>query len=435
MSEPLSFLANLRRSPARWVKMKTSTSGLSVSPVDPVNSVIHRFLPPISGEGVAPRFSIGLKDIFQLPGRTPLGGSGLVHSDMKIGAVVERLLVQGASIEVLLNLDELAAGGTGENIHHGRCLNPWNPKHLTGGSSGGSAAAVAAGVVPVSLGSDAGGSIRIPAAWCGVTGHKPTYGRVSRAGALARGWTVDCIGPFAQSAASCASVLAIVEGSDPDDPSTWCPPVQGAALQPSHLKIGYITPSARDCDPETLEALESAAQELSRSGISIGAVDDPDYDTMNTFHQIIVRAEAAALNGAACQTNPGKVAPAIAGALNDGLSITAEQYLSAQRQRADLLLNLDDVFQGKDLLLLPVTPTPAPHIKAARDPARFHADARYTRFANFLGLPATAFPTGESKNGLPLSAQLVGRPFEDSLCLAAADAFQSRTAHHLLKPS
>lgn len=433
MTEPLNFFSALRQRPPRVVKIAGALDDLSVAALDRVNAIVDRFDPALSGAGQTPRFAIGVKDIFHLPGHTPRGGTGLAQTAGETGAVITRLLDAGGAIATTLNLDELAAGGSGENIHHGRCLNPWHPGHLTGGSSGGSAAAVAARLVPIALGSDAGGSIRIPAAWCGVTGHKPTYGHVSRAGAMARSWSVDCIGPLANNAVQCAALLAIIAGSDPADPSTWHPPLTGDTILPGALRIGIAAPE--DGDAEMCAALLRAGDVFSDAGLAVSQVDPPDYDAMNAMHQIIVRADAAAANAVAALAMPDCVAPVILEALRSGLSISATHYLTAQIDRATRLSDIDTLFQGVDLLLLPVTPEPAPPASAARDAARFHADARYTRFANHLGLPATAFPTGMSSAGLPLGAQIVGRPFEDTLCLAAVDVFQHATDHHTRRPA
>ena len=164
---------------------------------------------------------VAIKDIFDLPGHQASGGSRITRPALAAPpTVVRRLEAAGAIILGVLHLDELAAGGTGDNAHFGRCLNPWNPAHVCGGSSGGSAAAVAAGLAYAAIGSDAGGSIRIPAAFCGVVGVKPSYGRVSRAGALARTWSMDCIGPLTRGAADAALVLDAISGVDDFDPST-----------------------------------------------------------------------------------------------------------------------------------------------------------------------------------------------------------------------
>jgi aspartyl-tRNA(Asn)/glutamyl-tRNA(Gln) amidotransferase subunit A len=433
MTEPLTFFSALRQRPPRVVEIAGGLDDLTVAARDPVNAVLDRFDPALSDPRQTPRFAVGVKDIFHLPGHTPRGGTGLIQMAGKVGAVITRLLGAGGTIAATLNLDELAAGGSGENIHHGRCLNPWHFGHLTGGSSGGSAAAVAARLVPVSLGSDAGGSIRIPAAWCGVTGHKPTYGHVSRAGALARGWSVDCIGPLGTSAAQCAALLAVIAGADPADPSTWDPPLAGDTILPGALHIGIAAPE--DGDAQMRAALLRAGDVFSNAGLCVKQIAAPDYDAMNAMHQIIVKTDAAAANAKAALAHPGDVAPAILEALRSGLSISAADYLAAHIDRATRLGDIEALFQGVDLLLLPVAPVPAPPASAARDAARFHSDARYTRFANHLGLPATAFPTGMSSAGLPLGAQIVGRPFEDTLCLAAVDVFQHATDHHTRRPA
>lgn len=426
-TDPAAFLVSLRTAPARRMHVCAALPAAVPTGPDPVNSVILWH-----DQGTAPEFVVGLKDIFAAPGHVPGGGTTLpIDPPDRSATVVERLRAAGGEVGAWLNLDELSAGGSGENLRHGRCLNPWAPDRLTGGSSSGSAAAVAAGVVPLSLGSDAGGSIRIPAAWCGVTGHKPTYGHVSRAGVLARGWSVDCVGPFARHAEHCAALLDLIAGEDPADPTTWRPPDPGEMVGREDLCIGFVAGLA---DPETERALSWVAEAFRALGCRIIAVQLPDLDPLNCDHQTIVKAEAAALHHARAEANPGRVAPAIAAALRDGARIPATGLLRARSRRvAASVAAGETLFAGCDLLLMPVTPGPAvlADVKATE---RFDDDAVLTRFANFLGLPATAFPVGLPSDRLPRAAQLVGRPFEDSLCLGLVAAFQSVTAHHLALP-
>ena len=426
-ADPAAFLAALRATPPRRMPVSGAMPAAAPPGPDLVNAVIRWHDP-----GPAPDFVVGLKDIFAAPGHSPGGGTALPLDPLGGPAtVVARLQAAGGGIAAWLNLDELSAGGSGENLRHGRCRNPWAEDRLTGGSSSGSAAAVASGAVPMSLGSDAGGSIRIPSAWCGVTGHKPTYGHVSRAGALARAWSVDCIGPLGRRADHCAALLSVIAGEDPADPTTWRPPDPGDTVAPEDLRIGLVVGLA---DPETERALAAAADALRALGCRVVPRRLPDLRQMNRDHQTIVKAEAAALHHASAEAEPGRVDPAIAAALRAGAQITATELLRARDRRvAATAVAGETLFAGCDLLLMPVTPGPAPRAEAGAA-RRFDDDAALTRFANFLGLPATAFPVGLPRDGLPRAAQLVGRPFEDSLCLGVVAAFQAVTAHHLALP-
>lgn len=433
MDNPLGFLAALRRhaAPVRLPAAPLAPPAIRPPADDPVNAFVARFEP--EGKG---RFDIALKDIFAIGSHVPAGGTSLpIDRPDREGTVVRRLREAGARIVGVLNQDELAAGGSGANRRHGRCLNPWDPTRLTGGSSGGSAAAVAAGLVPHAIGSDAGGSIRIPAAWCGVTGHKPSFGLVGRSGALARGWGVDCIGPFARDALACATILACIAGPDADDPASWAlPELRGDP--PARFRIRRPAFPDGAADEATVAGIEAAAAAFAAAGHEVTAGPPADYAALGRAHQILVRAEAAALHGAVLDARPGIADPGVEALILSGRDISAIAYLeTAARRAAHLETCLDQVFGTADLLLLPVAPTPAPPASGSRDRAvRMHDDALFTRFVNHLGLPATAFPTGLSPEGLPLAAQLVGRPFADGVCLAAVAAFQSVTTHHDNRP-
>ena len=434
MDEPSRFLVALRATaqpvalPAGAFARPTARSARQ----DPVNAVVAW----TDVKGHAPhRFDVGLKDIFALPGHAPGGGTALgICRPEKQGGVIRRLLAAGGRVVALLNQDELAAGGSGQNRRHGRCRNPWNPDHLTGGSSSGSAAAVAAGVVPMSLGSDAGGSIRIPAAWCGVTGHKPTYGLVGRSGALARGWSVDCIGPLAKDARSCAALLAVIAGPDSDDPMTWqAPPLEGVFPGKPTIRMPHLPPGL--CCAETIAARDAAAAAFTQAGYLIAQGPAPDFDALNEAHQALVRAEAASLHAEIIDATPEGCDQGVAALIRSGRAIPATAYIAAAAGRASALREvLGEVLGPAELVLLPVTPTPAPPARASHEhAARMSDDAVLTRWANYLGLPATAFPAGHGADGLPIGLQLVGRPFADGLCLSAVADFQRVTGHHLAR--
>lgn len=377
----------------------------------------------------AMRFAIGLKDIFALPGHRPQGGTLLpLNAPFMPGPVVRNLLKAGAHIVAILNMDELAAGGSGENKAYGRCLNPWHIGHLSGGSSGGSAAAVASGVVPMALGSDTGGSIRIPAAWCGVTGHKPTYGLVPAIGTLVRSPSMDCIGPIARDAVGCARVLEVISGG------SLGPMGEARRTEPLRMAMPPVLDVATD--PAVRNALSVAADVFASLGVIMVSGPTPDFASLNRSHQIIVHAEAAHLYAHLILENPGVVQIDIEQSILSGRHVSKAEVDAASAGRRDALTRfLADVLGDADVLLLPVTPTLAPEFHGHRDAARrMGEDATFTRFANYLGLPATAFPIGLSKRGLPIAAQLVGRPFADMQCLSAVQAYQEATAYHLQRP-
>ena len=237
------------------------------------------------------------KDAFQRKNKVATAGACVFDQPAGSTATVIRRLEDAATVNLgTLNLDEFAAGGTGENRHHGRCCNPWAPRHVTGGSSSGSAAAVAARFVYAALGGDAGGSIRIPAALCGVVGLKPTYGRVSRFGALPRTWSMDCIGPLARTAADCALVMEVIAGPDPEDPTAAHVDVpdyrKGLRTDLKGLAIGVASgPEFEDLDAEIAGLLDVAVGVLESLGARTVPVLVPDVSLLNDLQQVLVKCE------------------------------------------------------------------------------------------------------------------------------------------------
>jgi aspartyl-tRNA(Asn)/glutamyl-tRNA(Gln) amidotransferase subunit A len=387
------------------------------------------------------------KDAFDRKGRvTTVGSKSFERPAAATATVIERLDEAGAVNLGALNLDEFAAGGTGANEHFGRCRNPWNLDHVTGGSSGGSAAAVAARLAYGALGGDAGGSIRLPAALCGVVGLKPTFGRVSRSGTAARTWSMDCTGPLARTAEDCALMLRAIAGADPEDPTTQAVPVPdyGAELARgvAGLRIGVAVgePFER-VEPETQGLLEDALAAFRDLGAATVPVRLSGVAELTALHQVMVKSEAAAIVGRLLRTRAKDISFPAASVLYEGFLIPATRYLEACSLRGTLLEEfLEDAFGKADLLFLPATSGPAPSIAETQVAdggaveELFARAAEMTRFANYLGTPAISVPCGFSANGLPVGFQLLGPPFAEDLLLAAAHAYQSRTDHHRRAP-
>jgi len=380
------------------------------------------------------------KDIFRRAGYRATAGT-IPPDDVanETAHVLEKLIAAGAVPIGALNMDELAAGGTGINEHYRRCANPYALDHIAGGSSSGSAASVAAGLVPASLGSDAGGSIRLPAAFCGVVGLKPTYGRISRHATLARSWSMDCTGPLARDAADCALLLSIVAGRDKRDPTTADVPVPDYTAKRLDLRgvtIGLaLDEPYAEIDGEIRQAIATACDTLRDLGATLLPVEIPDVALLNDLQQVLVKCEAAALHGKRLREAPDGIGFSARSVIQEGLLIPATRYIEALALRGPLLeAHVAALYRGTaDIVLAPVIPGPAPSVAAmATDDSgtverMFTRAARFTRAANYLGTPAICVPCGLSRSGLPLAFQFMGPPFAEAKLFAAANAYLRAT--------
>lgn len=389
---------------------------------------------------------IALKDIFEnVNHKVTAGSKSLSHVSQKTATVVSRLTEAGAVILGYLNLDELAAGGTGDNSHFGRCKNPWHHGHISGGSSSGSASAIAACLAIATLGSDAGGSIRVPAAYCGVTGLKPTYGRVSRFGAMPRTWSMDCIGPITRNAKDCAVVLDVIAGADTKDATSINSPklFLAALSRPfDRIRIGIDTNLIAQSDAAIQDVCDDTIHTLKALNASLYDIHLPNLDLLNNLQQVIVKAEAATLHGKCLRERPNDLSYAMKAVIQEGFSLPATTYIEALSLRASLLNQFTDtIFKTCDAILLPVTPNTVPQCTDASTlhietiDKEFTESARYTRFANYLGLPAISFPCGFDHNTLPVGLQLIGAPWAEAVLLQTVHAIQKLTNHHVHVPS
>ena len=359
---------------------------------------------------------------------------------------VARLAAAGAVTLGKLNMSELALGPFGDNPHHGNVDNPWKPGHVSGGSSSGSGAAVAAGLALGALGSDTGGSIRLPAACCGIVGLKPTYGRVSRAGAMPLSWSLDHLGPMARTVRDTALMLEIIAGQDEHDATSSPRPVGAlvAALDRPPVGVRVALPENYYFDgvtPEVRAAVETAARVLAALGVQVQPLRLPDPATATDVANILARAESAAIHTRVLRERPHELGAAVRSRLEVGLHISAHDYLQAGRLRARLTREfVAEVFAEVDAVLAPAIPEPAPALAAVtagsadevvRRMGRF---SRLTRPFNVLGLPVIALPCGASADGRPLGLQIVGRPFDESTVLRLAHAYEQATDWHLRRP-
>ena len=390
------------------------------------------------------------KDLFLIPGLPT--SCGTLTPDYFVGAppctAVARLQAAGALTLGKLNMTELALGPFGDNAHHGDVQNPWRIGHVSGGSSSGSGAAVAAGLAAGALGTDTGGSIRLPAAACGVVGLKPTYGRVSRAGVMPLSWSYDHVGPLARTVRDAALMLATIAGADPLDATTSRQPVPDyvAALDGSvaGLRIGVAGGFYADgLDATVTAALAEAVTALGGLGARVEPLAVPDPGPIvSGSSNVMVRAESAAIHSRLLKERPGELQPAVRDRMAPGLTVTAYDYLQGQRLRAQLTREfIDAVFSRVDVLATPTIPEPAPalaHVKAGATAdviARMGRFSRLTRPFNALGLPALSLPCGAAPDGRPLALQLVGRPFDEATLLRLGHAYERATAWHRRRPA
>ncbi len=391
------------------------------------------------------------KDMYYRKGELSTGGSAIRKdwSAPVTATALEKLDAAGVVELGFLNMAEFAAGPTGHNVHHGHCRNPWDQSRVTGGSSSGSGASVAARMVYGALGSDTGGSIRLPAAACGVVGMKATYGRVSRAGAVARSWSLDHVGPLTRTIRDNARMLAIIAGPDPNDSTTSEKPVPDyeAALEGgvAGLKIGLALPKEGlvPLDPAIGAAVQAAADALGKLGAKISPVGLPDFTALYRAAEVMVKCEAAAMHRPWMEKTPELYANQVRTRMEAGFFIPATQYIDALRLRAHFVKEfLSTSMDGVDAVILPAIPFPLPTIEETDTeqkggPAVLKMVAGFTgltRPFNTLGVPALSLPCGFDQNGAPIGLQLVGRPFDESLLYRIGHAYQGATDFHTRIP-
>jgi aspartyl-tRNA(Asn)/glutamyl-tRNA(Gln) amidotransferase subunit A len=405
-------------------------------------SPTHRAGGPLSGVPLAH------KDMFYRAGRVSNCGAKIRRGWVagETSAALERLDAAGAVQIGSLNMSEFAYGPTGHNEHFGDCRNPWNRDYIAGGSSSGSGAAVAARLVYGALGSDTGGSVRLPAAACGVSGLKTTWGRVSRYGAMPLAASLDTIGPLARTAGDCALILDAIAGHDPRDPLSARESVpEHAALldRPPSFKVALSSAwIERHADPEVAAAVLAAAGVMRASGATLAEVDAPDFDTLSAHCLVVMQAEASAQHAQWMRERPGDYSSVVRARLEAGYAIPATTYLEVLRLRAAWLERFcSETLAGADFYLVPAVAVRIPTLaetgpQGGADMPRLLAEVtRLSRWVNYLGVPALVVPCGFDSRGLPIAAQLVGRPFAEATLLAAGHAFQRATDWHQRIPA
>ncbi len=386
----------------------------------------------------------GLKDLLATKGiKTTWGCSHYAEQvPTEDATVVRRLHEAGAILVAKLAMVELggAAGYRSANASlSGPGLNPWNLARWAGGSSSGPAAAVAAGLVGFALGSETWGSIVTPAGFCGVSGLRPTYGLVSRQGAMTVAWSMDKLGPLARSAEDCGLVLATIAGHDPADPTSsgksFHMPVRTAPLSITGKRIGFIREDfANVGEPEVEQAYRKAIADLKAAGAKVDEVKLPDFP-YDAVASTIVSAEAAAAFEDFVRT--GHAGELIDGGgkvgLYAGRAILAADYLKAQRIRSLLQQEVAKLFATLNVVVAPSVLIAAPAIDANLDEV-FKGGGEIEAAGNLAGLPALSVPCGFGHDHLPVGLQIVGKPFEEATIIEVGRAFQAKTTWHHQRP-
>jgi aspartyl-tRNA(Asn)/glutamyl-tRNA(Gln) amidotransferase subunit A len=316
--------------------------------------------------------------------------------------------------------------------------NPWNLDHMPGGSSSGSGAALAAGLCVGALGSDTGGSIRGPAAFSGIVGIKPTYGRCSRAGVVTLSWTLDHTGPMARTVEDCAYLLQALAGYDPADPASSREPISDylASLQDGMRGLRVGVPRGyffEGIHPEMDRAFERALAVLRELGTEVQEVEIPSIRSAMAF-LVITLAEAFAYHERDLRERPELYGDVLREKFLAGGLLTGAEYVQAQRLRAQMCTDMAAAFRHIDLLVTPTTPGPAPSFATVLDPDFPFARSNMAPF-NMTGLPALAVPCGFTETGLPLSLQIAGRPYDEATVLRAGHAYEQATDWHRRHPA
>jgi aspartyl-tRNA(Asn)/glutamyl-tRNA(Gln) amidotransferase subunit A len=388
---------------------------------------------------------IALKDLLHWSGRQTTAGakSWLGRISETTATVVERVLAAGMIPIGKTHMVEFAFGGWGRNEPMGTPWNPWDTQthRVPGGSSSGSAVAVAAGLVPAAIGSDTGGSVRIPASLCGLTGLKPTYGLVSLAGAVPLSTTLDSIGPLAHSVDDAALVTAAIAGADPRDPATGRAPhvdlVAALEREPdiAGMRITCLTPEQYPLavDDEVQAALVAAIDTLRELGARVEETRVPlDFGDLMGRNGRLIAAEAFAVHRAYIDDMALPVDPWVRARTRSGRAVSAADYIAELAVRERAMRDFAAWMRGRDALVTPTLPTTATPVGEVDETAT--PLATFTRAANYLGACALSLPAGHARNGLPIGVQLIGGPFTEATLVTIGRAFQLATDWHLRRP-
>ena len=390
---------------------------------------------------------VGLKDLYNTRGVRTTSGSRIFDNFVPAEdcTVAVRFREAGAILLGKLNMHQFALGPTGENPDYGHMHNPWNPEMVSGGSSGGSGSAVAAGQCTITTGSDTGGSIRIPAALCGIVGLKPTYGLVSRYGLTPLSWSLDHPGPMVRTVEDAALAMNAIAGYDPKDVASANVTVpdytESLTEDIRGLRIGVPKEYFEaPLDPEVRQSVQNALSQFESMGAEVREVSFPMFEQSQAISTAVLLAEAAAYYRDIVEKDGDKVYEPVRLRLQAGLFITAADYLRAQQARSLFDRETRKLLKEVDLLAGPTEPVTAPKLLAGtviageQEIGTVGALTQYTRPFNINGFPAISVPCGFSNSGLPIGLQLAGRPFDETTVLKAAYAYERATDWHKRRP-
>lgn len=386
---------------------------------------------------------IAVKDLFDTAGiRTTIGSRFFAdHIPERDAFVIERLKQAGALILGKTNTHEIALGITGNNPHYGTARNPWDIRRIPGGSSSGSAIAVATGMALGALGTDTGGSIRIPASLCGVVGFKPTFGHVSTRGVFPLSWNLDHVGPLAGCVRDAALIMQVISVYDPIDPvsirmlagdyvSHLADDIKGSKIA---LGVGEFTETS---DAEVLEDVREAANVFAeRLGCRVQETDISWLHEAALANKTMTQSDGAAVHRDRIKEHPDWFGEDIRRRLEDGAKTTSTEYILARRTQTEVRKRLEHFFESHDLLILPTTPIPAPTIEGHDAVEQAGRLTRFTAPFNLAGLPALSLPCGFTEEGLPIGLQIVSHAWADAQVLNAGYAFEQATEWHKRRPN
>ena len=369
---------------------------------------------------------LAIKDLFDVRGVATTAGSPLLKDNIAQddAFVVKQLREAGAVFLGKLNMHEWALGVTGVNPHFGTARNPWNPDTITGGSSSGSGAALAARLCYGSLGSDTGGSIRIPASLCGVVGLKPTYGRVSVRGVIPLSWSLDHVGPLGRCVDDVAALFNVINAYDANDP--YARPTSNLQLPTSNFRIGIPDDYFfSDLHPETETSYRAAIKTLGEIGFELRDVALPGFEMLEKMYGKILLSEAAAYHLEHIEQHADQIGEDVLTRFKWGLDVTGVEYALARHTQVEWRHKLAQLFESIDALVLPATPFPATRIDES-DPVALSKGnlTRFTRLFNLTGNPAIVLPCGQTIDGLPIGLQVVGAHWQEEKIIQIAKAYE-----------
>lgn len=419
--------------------------------IEKLNPTLNAFITVMKAEnetlpeiGSMPLYGIpiAVKDLYYTKGVRTTAGSKFFQDFIpdEDAFVITKLRRAGARFVGKTNTHEIALGVTNNNPHFGACRNPWDITRTPGGSSGGSAVAVATGMAMAALGTDTGGSIRIPAALCGVVGLKPTFGRISLRGVFPLSWNLDHAGPITRKVEDAAHMLQVMGGYDEEDPNT-VKTLPGDYS--SHLKdkmrdrkiafaVGRFVEEATE--PEVMKAIQNAAEVFKSLGALVTEVNVDFLKEAALANAVMTQADGAAYHRERLKEHPDWFGDDVRQRLETGAAFTSTDYILARRTQTEARRMLDTFFEQYDILIMPTTPITAPPLDGENAVERAKVLTRFTAPFNLTGLPAISIPCGFSSENLPIGLQIVSRAWNESGVLRAGYAYQQETNWRSKKP-